>query len=121
MEMQQQHPLVEWLIGQFKRGAIVTHFGYQDENDAMQTAGIAGAKEAVEILDDLGSDPRSALIPLLEDPDWSVRVFAAIYLKKTHPLQALAALNDIRSRCPTNAQWTAVRALGDFESGEPPP
>ena len=114
--------IVEGLIGQFRRAAIVTHFGYEDENDAMQTAGIDSAKQAIEVLDSFGSNARSALLPLLDDPDWSVRVFAASYLKKTHPQRALEVLKDIRDRCPAHhARWTALRTLDDFERGEPPP
>ena len=39
---------VRLLVEQFKRAAIVTHFGDEDEDHAMQLAGIRSAKRAAQ-------------------------------------------------------------------------
>ena len=39
---------IAFVAGQFKRAAMVTHFGYQDEDEAMQLAGIDGVKRATQ-------------------------------------------------------------------------
>lgn len=98
MTLNLSRTLIEGLIRQFRRAAIVTHFGYQDENEAMQTAGIDSAREAIDVLDSFGSNMRSAPLPLLEDPDWGVRDFAATYLIKTHARQALETLRETLRR-----------------------
>jgi hypothetical protein len=107
---------VRFLIEQFKHAAIVTHFGYEDEDRAMQRAGIGAAKRVVQGLD--AFDARLALVPLLDDPDWGVRVSAAGYLVKALPERALAVLKEIRERCPTHARMTASHMLSKYEHGE---
>jgi hypothetical protein len=107
---------VRFLIEQFKHAAIVTHFGYEDEDRAMQRAGIGAAKRVVQGLD--AFDARLALVPLLDDPDWGVRVSAAGYLVKALPERALPVLKEIRERCPTRAHMTAFWILERYEHGE---
>ena len=48
MSDQGPNPIFAFLVGQFKRAAMVTHFGYQDEDEAMQLAGIDGVKRAIQ-------------------------------------------------------------------------
>ena len=107
---------VRFLIEQFKHAAIVTHFGFEDEDRAMQRAGIGAAKRVVQGLD--AFDARLALAPLLEDPDWGVRASAAGYLVKALPERALAVLKEIRDHCPTHARITASHMLWNYEHGE---
>jgi hypothetical protein len=107
---------VRFLIEQFKHAAIVTHFGYEDEDRAMQRAGIGAAKRVVQGLD--AFDARLALVPLLDDPDWGVRVSAAGYLVKALPERALAVLREIRERAPTHARLAASAILQKYERGE---
>jgi DNA primase len=107
---------VRFLIEQFKHAAIVTHFGYEDEDRAMQRAGIGAAKRVAQGLD--AFDARLALAPLLEDPDWGVRASAAGYLVKAVPERALAVLKEIRDHCPTHARMTASEWLKKYERGE---
>ena len=106
---------VRFLIGQFKRAAIVTHFGYEDEDHAMQRAGIRSAKRAVQCLDAFKA--RLALVPLLEDPDWGVRAFAGGYLLKIAPEQALPVLKDVYQRGSCHARSTAAEWLRTYERG----
>jgi hypothetical protein len=113
-----QDPLIPFLIERFKRGAIVTHFGYEDEDNAMTGAGIDSAKGAIKLLDALGPETRLALLPLLEDPDWSIRVFAAGYLLKAAPERALPVLKQIKEECLTRARFTAFQFLWDHEHEE---
>jgi hypothetical protein len=40
MSTAKQDPLIPFIVQKFKRGAIVTHFGYEEEIDAMQVVGI---------------------------------------------------------------------------------
>jgi hypothetical protein len=112
-----QNPLLPFMVQKFERAAIVAHFGYEDEDSAMQSAGIQAAKKAVKVLDAIGSEGRLALVPLLENSDWGVRVFAAGYLVKVIPERALAVLQDIRAKCPTQARMTASRMLRRYEAG----
>ena len=107
---------VRLLVEQFKRAAIVTHFGYEDEDHAMQLAGIRGAKRAAQGLD--AFDARLALLPLLEDPDWGIRAFAGGYLLRIAPEQALPVLKDISQRGSYRARSTAAHWLEKYESGE---
>ncbi|MGA8170979.1 MAG: hypothetical protein WB816_09145 [Methylocystis sp.] len=107
---------VRYLIEQFKHAAIVAHFGYEDEDSAMQRAGIGAAKRVVKGLD--AFDARHALVPLLDDPDWGVRVFAARYLLKVVPEKALPVLKEIDVRCPTQARMTAFWTLERYKNGE---
>ncbi len=107
---------VRFLIEQFKHAAIVAHFGYEDEDRAMQRAGIGAAKRVVQGLD--AFDARLALAPLLEDPDWGVRVSAAGYLVKALPELALAVLKDSHLHGSTEARLTASAILQKYERGE---
>lgn len=106
------------LIAQFKRAAIVTHFGYEDEDDVMQGAGISSAKRAVKALDALEPDGRKALSPLLNDSDPGVRVFAAGYLLRIMPERALSVLKEVYERGPIKVRLTAGRILNKYEDGE---
>lgn len=108
------------MITIFKHGAIVTHFGYEDEDSDMQLVGIKGAKRAIEVLDRFGPEARLALVPLLEDPDWSIRVFAAGYLVRVMPERAVAVLEEIYRLCPTTARWTASNILLRHKQGKEP-
>ena len=119
MARQVHDPLSEALVERFKRAAIVAHCGHEDEDLAMQSAGIAAARRAVETLDALRSDGRQALVPLLDDPDWGVRAYAAGYLLERMPARALTVLKDIDARCPTSASMTAYRMLRAFELDKP--
>ncbi|MGA8169687.1 MAG: HEAT repeat domain-containing protein [Methylocystis sp.] len=118
MSGEREDPLIAYLMRQFTRAAIVAHYGYEDEDDAMQCAGIDSAKRAIKGLDLLGSKGRLALVPLLDDPDWGIRVFAAGYLVKIMPERALAVLKEIDERCPTRAHMTAFRILWSHEHGD---
>ena len=94
---------VRLLVEQFKRAAVVTHFGDEDEDHAMQLAGIRGAKRAAQGLD--AFDARLALLPLLEDPDWGVRAFAGGYLLRVAPEPSAASFE---RRLPA---WFVPRAF----------
>jgi hypothetical protein len=107
---------IAFVAGQFKRAAMVTHFGYQDEG--MQLAGIDGVKRAIQNLDAFGADARSALVHLLDDADQLVRVLAARHLIKVLPERALAILKDIHLRGSTEARLTASAILQKYERGE---
>jgi hypothetical protein len=117
MEPKKPSLLARFVVEQFKRGAIVAHFGYEDEDRAMQRVGLKSAHRAVQILDTEGDDGRLALVPLLEDPDWGIRVLAAGYLVKVIPERALAVLQEIDEQCPTRARMTASHMLWDHKHG----
>jgi voltage-gated potassium channel Kch len=108
----------QYVVGQFRRAAIVTHYGDEDEDPAMQLAGIRSAKRAVKVFDSFGADGRLALVPLLSDPDQGVRAFAAGYLVKVMPERALAVLKDVQEHGPMRASMTALHLLGRYERGE---
>lgn len=115
----EKHGLVKrFLAEKFKHAAIVAQFGYQDEDKAMQRAGTRAARASAEYLDACGDDGRLALVPLLEDPEWGVRVFAAGYLVKLMPEQAVAVLKDVSERCPTRERMRAAHMLWKYEHGE---
>jgi len=102
-------PLAAFLIERFKHAALVAHYGHEDEDDPMQIAGIKAAERAAQGLDAMGPDGRRALVPLLDDPDWGIRAYAAGYLVRLFPERALAVLEEISARCPTAARMTACR------------
>jgi len=108
---------VRFLVEQFKRAAIVTLFGDEDEDRAMQLAGIRSAKRAIRSLDAFGA--REALVPLLEDPDWGIRAFAAGYLLKITPERALPVLKDIYLYGSARVRMRASDWLRSYECGEP--
>lgn len=107
------------LTERFKRAAMATKFGYQDEDKAMQRAGLRALNRAVESLDLLFKEKgREALVPLFKDADLSVRAFAAGYLLKLMPDRALAVLGDIQLRGENEAQVIAASLLRRFENGK---
>jgi hypothetical protein len=116
MSSRKPNLIVQHLILRFKRAAIAAHFGYEEEDSALQAAGNRLAKEAVRELD--AFDARLALVPLLDDPDWSIRVYAAGYLVKALPERALPILKNIREHCPTSAHMSAFWILERHEHGE---
>ena len=87
-----QNPTIALIVKRFKHAAIALHYGYEDEDNALQLAGIDGLNRAIEHLDAFGTEARSALIPLLEDSDQVVRALAARDLIKVRPERALAIL-----------------------------
>jgi hypothetical protein len=113
-----QDPMIPFLVERFKRGAIVTHFGREDEDNDMALAGVRSVRRTIEILDVFGPDARFALLPLLEDPDWSIRVFAAGYLVKAAPHRALPVLKEISEQCLTEARISASDMLWRHKRGE---
>jgi hypothetical protein len=109
--------IIQTMTAQFKRAAIVYHWGYEDDDDDMRAAGKKSAEQAVAALDTCGTRGRMALVPLLDDPDPSVRVFAAGFLVKVMPERALAALKEVQDRCLTRAHMTAFHFLERHENG----
>lgn len=61
-------------LGRFKRAATVALYGDQDEDDAMQLAGIRAAKRTAQEFDAFGPDAREAPAALFDDPDMGVRL-----------------------------------------------
>lgn len=119
MSGEKQNPAQRLLVDRFKRAAMATNFGYRDEDHAMQLAGLRAVDRAAKGLDLLfGPEGRLALVPLLDDPDLSISVFAAGYLIKIMPERALAVLKDIEVRGPTEVRMTAGGILDDHERGE---
>jgi hypothetical protein len=110
--------LREDMVRRFRHAAMVTHFGYEDENIAMQHAGIEAVQQTIRELDAFGSDARSVLIPLLEDPDSGIRVFAARHVLNIAPDRALAVIKEIRDCGEVEARKTAARFLEKYENGE---
>ena len=106
------------LIRRFMHAAMVVHFGYEDENIAMQDAGIDAVRQTVRELDAFGTEGRLALVPLLDDQDQGVRVYAARHLLGLMPDRALEALKDICCRDRSRARWTANDFLQMYEKGE---
>ncbi|HMK91230.1 MAG TPA: HEAT repeat domain-containing protein [Methylocystis sp.] len=118
MPMKMPNFLSEDLVRRFKHAAMVAHFGYEDENIAMQRVGIDAVWQTVRELDAFGPDARSALIPLLDDPDPGVCVFAARHLLDIRPDRALAAIKHIHNHCRTEARRTAAKFLEKYQNGE---
>lgn len=114
-----EDPAARLLVAQFKRAAMATKFGYQDEDKAMQRAGLRALDRAAKGLDLLFKEKgREALVPLLKDADLSVRAFAAGYLLKRMPDRALAVLSDIQLRGENETQVIAASLLRRFENGK---
>jgi len=105
------------LAERFKRCAMATNFGYIDEDKALQLAGRRALGRTVRDIDLLGADSRRALIPLLEDEDPSTRAFAAGYLLRSRPEQALAVLKDVEANGPSEVRITAGSILRDYKHG----
>jgi len=106
------------LIRRFKHGAMVAHFGFQDEDIAMQKAGIRAVNRTVRELDAFGYGGRSALVSLLDDQDDGIRAFAAGHLLGLMPERALAALKDIYDNGSARPRMTAAQFIEEYEKGE---
>jgi hypothetical protein len=106
------------LIRRFKHGAVVAHFGYEDEDIAMQKAGIGAVNRTVRELDAFGFGGRSALAPLLDDSDQGIRAFAAGHLLGLMPERALEALKDIYDNGSARPRMTAAQFIEEYEKGE---
>jgi hypothetical protein len=113
-----QNPPLALVVKRFKHAAIALHYGYEDEDEAMQLAGIDGLNRAIENLDAFGTEARSALIPLLEDSDQVVRALAARDLLTVMPERALAILRNIYLAGPMQARLVASSILERHERGE---
>lgn len=114
--MKADEVIIPMMVAQLKRAAIVYHWGYEYDDRRMQGAGKRSALEAIQALDTC-KDGRMALAPLLDDPDPSVRVFAAGFLVKVMPERALAVLKELDERCLTRAHMTAFWFLKRHEYG----
>lgn len=104
--MKADEVIVPMMLTQFRRAATVYHWGREQEDADMESVGIKSAQEAAEALEAC-KDGRLTLVPFLDDTDPSVRVFAAGFLVKVLPERALAVLNEMDERCPTDAHMTA--------------
>lgn len=118
MKENSQDPRISFIIGQFRRGAIVLDYGCQDDDKSMQDAGWSSVQKAVDALDSFGPEGRQALIPLLDDPEPAIRVMAAGYLVRTTPRRALAVLKEINETSAAEASMTAFRLLRRHARGE---
>jgi hypothetical protein len=109
----QMHAIVE----QFKRGANRYHEGREDEDIQVQGEGKKDVFSALRALDALGPHGRDALIPLLDDPNPGIRVYAAGSLVKRMPELALPVLEDIKDYCITLAHRSASDMLWKYGKG----
>lgn len=105
------------LAERFKRSAMATNFGYIDKDKALQLAGLRALGRTVRDIDLFGPDARRALVPLLEDEDFSTRAFAAGYLIKMLPDRALAVLQAVEASGPSEVRITAGSILRDHRLG----
>ena len=71
-----QNIILGYLVDQFKRAATVLHYGYEDEDEAMQLVGIDAIHRAVAGFDAFGPNARLALGCLLDHSDHVVRAVA---------------------------------------------
>jgi hypothetical protein len=108
---------IRFIIEKYKRGAIVYFYGRLDESVPMQKAGCDSAKEALRALDALGARAREALIPLLEDPDPGIRVFAADDLLQIAPDKAILVLTAISNSEAWFPRLMALRIIDRLENG----
>ncbi|MGA8170978.1 MAG: HEAT repeat domain-containing protein [Methylocystis sp.] len=114
MSGEKYNPAVRLLVEQFQRAAVVTHYGDEDEDNAMQLAGIRSAKKAAQGLDAFGA--RLALVPLLEDPDWGIRAFAAGYLLRIAPERSLPVLKDVYEHGSYYARMTGGQLAAELRT-----
>jgi hypothetical protein len=119
MPAKKRSPFAPILVERFRQSAKVADFGYQQEDHAIQLAGLRAVERAAKQLDMLcGPEGRLELVPLLDDPELSIAVFAAGYLLKLMPERALAVLNDIDQRGHVEVRMTAGSILRRYEWGE---
>ena len=103
-------------LKKFKRGAIVYVWGYELDDEQMQGAGLKSAELAIEFFDAVVQS-RMSLVPLLDDPDLSIRVFAAGFLVKVMPERALPVLEELAERGPAFIDMTAHYLLERHKYG----
>jgi hypothetical protein len=119
MPAKKRSPFAPILVERFRQSAKVADFGYQQEDHAMQLAGLRAVDRAAKQIDMLcGPEGRLELVPLLDDPELSIAVFAAGYLLKLMPERALAVLNDIVRRGHIEVRMTARSILRRHEWGK---
>jgi hypothetical protein len=110
--------LMESLIGTFRRAAIVYHYGALDEDNAIARAGGRAVHRAVKTIEECAYEGRLALVPLLEDPDPCVRVFAAGFLTRVMPERTVPILREIKDSWEIMQCRTASDILWKHEKGE---
>ena len=113
-----QNIILGYLVDQFKRAATVLHYGYEDEDEAMQLVGIDAIHRAVAGFDAFGPNARWALGCLLDHSDHVVRAVAARHLLELSPERAVAVLDDIQKNGAILARSVASSALRDHERRE---
>lgn len=106
------------LLDKFKSGALLYGQAIEDEDNEAADRGKLATREVVQALDAQGPNGRDSLIPLLDDPSPAIRVFAAGYLVKIVPKQALAELEHIQDTCLTRVHMTAFHLLWAHKNGE---
>jgi hypothetical protein len=108
--------LLEYAVTYFKRGAVVYAWGYEMDDKKMQSAGLACAKLWIVVIDDR-DEGRTSLIPLLEDPDLNIRVFAAGFLTKVMPERVVPILTELVERGPAFINVTAHWFVERYKHG----
>jgi hypothetical protein len=106
------------IVQRFKTGALLYAEGIEDEDNSVQDEGVAGVKNALRELDELGPHGRDALIPLLDDSAPGIRVYAAGSLVKIVPDRAVAELKHLQDFCPNRTHMTASYMMWRYEHGE---
>lgn len=113
-----QNPPLALVVKRFKHAAIALHYGYEDEDEAMQLVGIDAIHRAVAGFDAFGPNARLALGCLLDHSDHVVRAVAARHLLELSPERAVAVLDDIQKNGAILARSVASSALRDHERRE---
>lgn len=107
------------LTEQFKHAAIVRGFGHEDEDHALQRAGLRAIRRTAQEFDAIGPEARLVgLVPLLDDPDPNIRVMAAACLALVMPERAIPVLEHIDKYDPTRASMQTMHLLSPYREGK---
>ena len=116
--MSDQDDQLSLWIRDFRQAAILRFNGEALGLDQVRDAGMNRYTELVHGRDAaVGPGARDVLIPLLNDPDDSVRVIAAAYLLTGRPDIALPVLKDLEENCMTDAHTIAYLVILMYEAG----
>ena len=105
------------LLEEFRSGAKLKHFGDFLENEEVTLAGFAQFKNALRKLEAKSPAGRDVLIPLLNDPDSSVRAIACAHLITRHTDLVMPILDELIQEWGTEAASSARNTKMLFDSG----
>ena len=108
---------IQGLVAEYKQFTVDYYTACEGENFEKQKKAGSRVNQIVLDLDSFGAEGRLALVPLLDDADQGVRVFAAADLLRVMPERAVAVLEEIRKGPTIFPRLDAISFLKSYTEG----